>query len=374
LKKVREEVGTPLILDSGNLFFNQNPIPDEMKAQMRLKGDLIADAYMRIGIDAMNVGELDLAIGIDYLLKKGLPLVSSNLVYGDGKTVFHPYVTREVNRVKVAIFGLISPLPPQGLGNGKGLKVLNPAETARSMVKRLKGRADLIILLSNLGQQDDERLAREVQGIGVIVGGRSRVLLQTPVKVGNTLILQAAAQGKYIGRLDFDPAARTFLNTITPMDDKVSKDEGIDGMVKRHKDAVAGLHAEAPRPQEPSLKTFMGEAACAKCHPGQSSFWKGTGHARAYETLVKKNSQRDPECVRCHTTGYGIPGGFRLGLETPDLKGVQCESCHGQGSSHRGKGDIRRIVDESVCRGCHDAERSPRFNLISSIGKVRCQK
>ena len=351
-----------------------------MKAQLRFKADLLADAYKKIGIDALNVGELDLAVGINYLTGKKkrhhLPFVSSNIVYKDGeKAVFQPYLTRELNGVKVAVFGLVPQLPASSLDD-KDIKILSPTDTARSMVERLKGSADLIILLSNLGQQEDERLAREVPGIDIIIGGRNRALLQTPVKVGDTLILQAQAQGKYIGRLELNSATKVSANTLAPMDDKVSKDGEIDGMVKRYKDAVVTLYSERPQPkvEEPSLKTYIGEAACAGCHVRQSAFWRTTNHARAYETLFEKNSHMDLECVGCHTTGYGTPGGFRLGIESPNLKGVQCESCHGPGSKHKGRGDIRRSIDASVCKGCHNKERDPKFDFSSSVGKVRCPK
>lgn len=379
MEEIKKGGSIPLILDSGNLFFNQNPIPDEMKAQMRLKADLLADAYKKIGIDALNVGELDLAFGVNYLIDKrkspGLPFVSSNIVHRDGgKEVFQPYIIKEVKGIKVAIFGLIPLLP--NLGNDKDVKLLSPFDAARTMIGKLKGKADLIILLSNLGQQEDEKLAREVPGIDLIVGGRTRVLLQTPVKIGNTLILQAQAQGKQMGRLDLNPVTKTFVNSMTPMDDKVAKNEEIDGMVKRYKDAVVNLYSATPQPQaqEPSLKTYAGEAECARCHPSQSAFWEGTRHARAYETLVMKKSHMDLECIGCHTTGYGVPGGFRVGMEAPDLRNVQCEACHGPGGRHMGKGDIRRIIDPSVCTGCHNKERDPNFNFISSVGKVRCPK
>lgn len=344
---------------------------------MRLKADLIAEAYKKIGIDALNVGELDLSFNANYLLEKnkrlGLPFVSSNMVYRDGeRSVFSPYIIKEVNGVKVAIFGL---LPANAVHDGDIL-ILPPVDAAKTILKRLKGKADLVVLLSNLGQQEDEKLVLAVPGIDLIVGGRTRAHLQFPVRVGNTTILQTAGQGKHIGKLDINLTEKTFVNNLNAMDDRVPHDEEIGGMVKRYKDAVVSLHSKRsqPAPQETSLKSYIGEAACAVCHPSQSSFWKGTRHATAYETLVKKNSHMDMECVRCHTTGYGIAGGFTLGIMKPDLANVQCEACHGPGGRHKGRGDIRRMMDASVCAGCHDPERDPKFNFNLYIEKVMCPK
>lgn len=346
---------------------------------MILKADVIAEAYKKIGIDALNVGELDLALGINYLLgkKKGidLPFVSSNIIYADNeKTVFPPFIIREIKGLKIAIFGLIPVVSSAGTGDAKDIRILPPAETARKMVERFRKKADIVILLSNLGQGEDEKLAREIPGIDIIVGGRNRALLQTPVRVDDTMILQAQAQGKQIGRLDFNLTDRTFVNTITPMDDKVSKNEEIEGMLKRYKDALVAMHSikGKPAPQALSPGAYIGEAACTRCHQRQREFWKGTRHAIAYETLVKRNSHTDLECVGCHTTGFNLPGGFRLGMETPDIRNVQCEACHGPGREHKGRGDIRRVMEASICRGCHDTEKDPSFNIVSSINRVRC--
>ena len=44
--------------------------------------------------------------------------------------------------------------------------------------------------------------------------------------------------------------------------------------------------------------------------------------------------QYDGECVVCHTVGFGYKTGFANEKDTPKLKDVGCESCHGPGSLH----------------------------------------
>ena len=80
-----------------------------------------------------------------------------------------------------------------------------PAPAVSSCRDRLSAEgADLIIVLSHLGKEDDVALAREVDGLGVIIGGHSHDLIARPLREGKsrTLICQAGSYGRYAGRLD----------------------------------------------------------------------------------------------------------------------------------------------------------------------------
>src|SRR5439155_10166852 len=80
-------------------------------------------------------------------------------------------------------------------------------------------------------------------------------------------------------------------------------------------------------------------------------------HSHAYDSLVKlavkpMNRQYDPECVRCHTVGFGYVSGFVDGTRTKHLTDVGCENCHGPGSLHAA------------------AEKNPKFLAAQSPWKV----
>lgn len=103
--------------------------------------------------------------------------------------------------------------------------------------------------------------------------------------------------------------------------------------------------------------TYIGSAACKKCHLKQWKSWKETKMAHAFDLLKpgadadnKQKFSLDPNedyskeerCVKCHTTGYGKPGGYPqvdqiAGNDdntklASDREGIQCEDCHGPGS------------------------------------------
>src|SRR4030042_2212396 len=46
---------------------------------------------------------------------------------------------------------------------------------------------------------------------------------------------------------------------------------------------------------------FLGDDAntCGHCHSGTVEQWMGTGHHRAYETLVAASQENTPYCLQC---------------------------------------------------------------------------
>ena len=109
---------------------------------------------------------------------------------------------------------------------------------------------------------------------------------------------------------------------------------------------------------------------CRKCHLKEHRSWSRTPHAKALD-LLEGDDASNPECLECHTTGYGEASGFTSDDDTPELAGVTCESCHGAGSGYRDK-DVMEdhdasvaagllMPDEATCLGCHN-DRSPTFS------------
>ena len=95
--------------------------------------------------------------------------------------------------------------------------------------------------------------------------------------------------------------------------------------------------------------------------------WKKTGHAKAFQTLVRGQRASDHTCLPCHTTGFGEVSGF------PDvLENVQCESCHGARRGHPENGQKFPPVSETQCLTCHNPAKSPNFDYVSYLAKVRC--
>ncbi|SDM75069.1 bifunctional UDP-sugar hydrolase/5'-nucleotidase [Bacillus sp. OK048] len=82
-----------------------------------------------------------------------------------------------------------------------GWKLTNPIEELKRWMEPLKEDADIIILLSHLGLNHDERIAVVYPEIDVILGGHTHHALPEGKQVGQTLIAGAGKHGRFIGQV-----------------------------------------------------------------------------------------------------------------------------------------------------------------------------
>ena len=116
---------------------------------------------------------------------------------------------------------------------------------------------------------------------------------------------------------------------------------------------------------------YVGSETCADCHAEISQLWSKTPHANAYDSLLDSGQQDLPACLQCHVVGYGETGGFLDKELTPELTGVQCESCHGPGKRHIDAPDdmrnIARSPTEKDCRTCHTMGQDSHFDFKKKV-------
>jgi Cytochrome c554 and c-prime len=120
-----------------------------------------------------------------------------------------------------------------------------------------------------------------------------------------------------------------------------------------NREAFKGLLPPEPAPGQ---ARYVGMDACSKCHQAERAFFDSTSHAAAYATLSSQHKEFNLDCVGCHVTGYGKPGGSTV-THVEGLTSVQCEVCHGPGSKHvaapQEKG-LTKLPDMAFCASeCH---------------------
>jgi hypothetical protein len=132
-----------------------------------------------------------------------------------------------------------------------------------------------------------------------------------------------------------------------------------------------------PSPPEPNAPgdsgltgKYVGSGVCITCHLRIHDSWAATLHGGALNTLEAIGQDADPNCLACHTTGYGQPGGFQSRHLTNSLAGVGCETCHGPAQDH-----VQNVADRTllppknisgtVCGQCHTGSHYPTFDQWS---------
>ena len=142
--------------------------------------------------------------------------------------------------------------------------------------------------------------------------------------------------------------------------------------------------ADGPRRGERvAIAPAIPAETCRACHPRTFEKSASTKHARAYEPLVnpKRNREYDAECISCHTTGFTYPSGWVSAEKTPQLKGNQCENCHGPGSLHNAEPDnlayrkpMARTAESAnktgFCTNCHNEDNDPHFQFDPYYARI----
>jgi len=221
-KEVKSAGGHVLLLSAGDINTGI-PESDLLDAEPDFK------AMWAIGYNAMALGNHEFDNPPDVLMKQKqwavFPFLSANTVKkSTGKPLFDDFKIWDFDGLKVAVIGLITADTPELViaTNVEKLEFKDPVEVAKSTVPKLRKKAAVVIALAHMGFYENAQygssapgvvtLARSVPGIDVIVGGHSHNKITEPVVENGTLILQAADDGKYVGRLDL-----TFKNGVVSM-------------------------------------------------------------------------------------------------------------------------------------------------------------
>ncbi len=242
------------------------------------QGESVIELMNAMEFDAMVLGNHEFDFGQAVLKKRvsesAFPVLGANV---EGVDRLKPFVIKEMGGVRVGIVGIVTEETPVATHprNVSGLRFLPSAETVEKCLQELKNKADIIIVLSHIGHAADRALAEKVKGIDVIVGGHSHTKILKPVRIGDTLIVQAWEHGKALGVLDLTIREGRIvgydghLEEVKPQEGK--EDRGILAIVEKYNqkmdkvlnarigEAEIDLDGENVRKRETNLGNFIAD-------------------------------------------------------------------------------------------------------------------
>ncbi|EJF10755.1 MULTISPECIES: bifunctional UDP-sugar hydrolase/5'-nucleotidase [Pontibacter] len=228
IKSIRQQEPNVLLLDSGDIwqgtpYFNF------------FEGELEYKLMTQMGYDAATLGNHDFDIGLEGLQKQlplaGFPFLTANYDFSNTilKGRFQPYKVFEKQGVRIGVFGLGIELDGLVSKNMYGETLyLDPVEKAREMVQVLweQEKCHLVVCLSHLGYSydnekiDDRKLATQVSGIDLILGGHTHTFMDKPEVLRHengheTMINQVGWSGLFLGRIDVTFSRKSKRRTDT---------------------------------------------------------------------------------------------------------------------------------------------------------------
>ena len=201
-----------LLLDAGDILTGTPLAKIEVNGAF---GGGFVEMMNLIGFDATTIGNHEFDDGQENLKKlialQEADVLSANLLLGGEPAAPKTFEIYRVGELRVGVIGLILE-DLAGVVSQKhmdGVRVENPAQAAQEIIDRIDSKTDLIVLLTHEGVEEDRKLASQVRGADIIVGGHSHTRLEQPEKVNGMLIVQAGSKTRYLGRLTVHVAGDT---------------------------------------------------------------------------------------------------------------------------------------------------------------------
>ena len=218
LRRERQSAGRVLHFDSGDSFqgavvFNEFGGEVEFRALSAagLDGAVIANHEFDLGARSLS----DMVLG-----HAGFPLLAANYDFQNSDlpwaTPLEDYVLPsmiyDVDGLRVGVIGMANLSSLNSLDeqlNSLGIRVLEIGDVVPARAAELKAAgAELIVVVSHMGIDEDKAMARQFADIDIILGGHHHVALDPPLIVVNEEtgkeipVVHSGAFAKFVGRLD----------------------------------------------------------------------------------------------------------------------------------------------------------------------------
>jgi 5'-nucleotidase len=154
----------------------------------------------------------------------------ANLYYQDGSRpewVKPTMIQTTKGGTRIGIIGLT--VFYQSFYHQLGWKLTDPLEELRKQVEKLKNQTDFIILLSHLGINEDEAIARDFPEIDVILGAHTHHVFHEGKVINNAMLCAAGKYGQFVGHAILELEANKIIkkkallydtNELPPIEDE----------------------------------------------------------------------------------------------------------------------------------------------------------
>ncbi len=400
-------------------------VPQASGPEAVMKYKVAMNALNKMDYTAVSFGKNEMGLGLlstlgEFALNEKKPrIVAANLQGRETtfKDIVYSGAISQGAGPKIGIIGIVGFVPEIEDADVKLDADVNAA--VAQAVKDFNGiKPDLLVLLFQ-GKLDQAKLIAQSRKLPrfdlIVIPIESEDPSAAPEMVGKTMIVSAGQRGRHVVVVGaFRTASKEHpfelrfqLVLIGP---EFETPKGLDAtnpihaLLQEYAQRVKNNNLLAEFTKNPSKhpvqlqlpgSKYVGSDKCKQCHESAYDIWSKSAHFHAYDTLVNKATrptlrQFDGECVQCHVTGFTYETGFVNEKESPKLKMVGCEACHGPASKHVANPNnaaIHAIINPwknnplvkklqgpqaeekkmtkigDSCQKCHDIDNSVHFKI-----------
>ena len=368
-----------LLVDSGDMFWAE---PQSIRNDYLLKG------YAQIGYDAVALGDQEWSAPParlrELLGSEPLPYLSTGIDLGDGgqPLPLQRQITRQWGPLKVAVLSDMGKPSMLFLDEDK-IKPLTflPGQFAER-ARQLRAEGFVIIAVAHTDEEGTRLLALSSLA-DLVIRGHCRDSAER---------LQSAQGNDYTAGSPGVPVVRTGGNEVVgvvamkisgakvtameyrlePAGERWPADQRL---IQTYQAYAQAAMKQAMNAQRKDGLRYVSSDQCGQCHRAQYENWTHTRHSHAYKTLTDVRRAGDPNCLVCHTSGFGTSKGFYSIQSTPKLANVNCQDCHRFNiEEHHQKTFVAPAIGEEVCMSCHTAVTDPKFDFHAKQPEIACPK
>lgn len=235
-KKIRDEIRDKVVvLDNGDTIHGTF-------GAVNSKGKSLVPILNELNLDAMTA-HWEFAFGPENFRKivrmLNFPMLAINCYYKKSNNlVFQPFRIIDVDGLQVGVIGIAATIVdktmPKHFSEGIYFTLGNKELPEHIRQLREIEKVDLIVVLSHLGYPQEVKLAKEVDGIDVLLSGHTHNRLYDAVVVNDTLIMQSGCHGSFVGRLDLEVRngrVHRVSHKLIDVDESIKPDCCVDSLV-----------------------------------------------------------------------------------------------------------------------------------------------
>lgn len=235
--QIREENPKTLVFDCGDTIHGTY-------AAVKTKGEALIPILNYLDFDAMTA-HWEFAYGPEHFLKLSkklnYPVIAINCYHESNDNLFFkPWIIKEIGKIRVGVIGIAATIVDKVMPAhfSKGIYFTMGNQELPYYISKLRNeeKVDLIVVISHLGFPQELKLAKEVDGVDILLSAHTHNRLYKPALVNNTILIQSGCHGSFIGRLDLTISQGKVIkfhhNLITVSED-IKPDPAADDLVNQ---------------------------------------------------------------------------------------------------------------------------------------------